>query len=133
MTILIKLEGTMRSIVNVRHFDETHSFNVLAGATQVIYTFVVPPKCILRVLKFANYTDTPAAVGTGLTWHINRNGIGVHRYDNILDIIGQSYQPEEIDMPEFKGSDVLTVVTVNGTGGAVLSGARIIFDLEDVR
>lgn len=123
----------MSPIINSRRFDETHSFNVGIGATQVIYTFVVPPKCVLRILKFANYTDAPAAVGTGLTWHINRNGIGVHRYANILDILGQSYQPEDVQIEEFKGSDVLTVVTVNGTAGAVLSGARIVFDLEDAR
>ena len=123
----------MNPITNVQPFDETHSFNVLNGATQVIYTFIVPPKCILRIKKFANYTDTPAAVGTGLTWAIQRNGIGVGNYEMILDIIGQSYHAEDIALETFKGGDVLTVITVNNSGGAVLSGARIVFDLEGVR
>ena len=121
----------MCPIINITPFDETHSANIGIGATVVLYTFTVPTHCVLRVKKFANYTNTPVAVGTGLTWHINRNGIGVFRYDNILDIIGVSYQPEEIQMPLFKGGDVLTVVTVNGTAGIVMSGIRITFDLED--
>ena len=120
----------MKRIVNLQKFDENNSFNVGIGATQEVFRFVVPPKCILRIRKFANYTDTPAAVGTGLTWHINRNGIGVIRYGNILDILGQSFQPEPVEIPPFRGSDLLTIVTVNGTAGAVLSGARIVFDLE---
>ena len=123
----------MKNIVNVQPFDETHSYNVLAGVTQVIYTITVPSKCILRMKAFANYTDTPAAIGTGLTWSIQRNGIGVRPYDLILDIIGQSYQPELIAMETLKGGDVLTVLTVNGTINPALSGARIVFDLEGVR
>lgn len=121
----------MNRIVNLIPFDETHSANIGAGLTVTLFTFVVPSHCIMRLKKFANYTNTPAAVGTGLTWHINRNGIGVFRYHNILDIIGQSFQPEDIDVPLFKGGDVLTVVTTNGTAGIVMSGIRIKFDLED--
>jgi len=121
----------MKRISNITPFDETHSINVGIGLTVTLFTFVVPSQCVMRIKKFANYTDTPAAVGTGLTWHINRNGIGVFRYHNILDIIGLSYQPENINVPLFKGGDVLTVVTVNGTAGIVMSGIRITFDLED--
>ena len=123
----------MNPITNIQPFDETHSFTVNNGATQVIYTIVVPSKCVLRIKKFANYTDTPAAVGTGLTWSILRNGIGIHRYALILDIIGLSYQPENVNIPLLRGGDVLTVITVNNSGGAVISGARIVFDLEGVR
>ncbi len=123
----------MSPLININSFDETHSFTVNAGITQVIYTITIPSKCILRMKKFANYTDTPAAIGTGLTWSIQRNGIGVRPYELILDIIGQSYQPEVIQMATFKGGDVLSVITVNGTAGAVISGARIVFDLEGVR
>ena len=89
----------MRRISNITPFDETHSINVGIGLTVTLFTFTIPTHCVLRVKKFANYTDTPAAVGTGLTWHINRNGIGVFRYHNILDIIGLSYQPENINIP----------------------------------
>ena len=121
----------MNRISNITPFDEVHSINVGIGVTLTLYTFTVPTHCVLRVKKFANYTDTPAAVGTGLTWHINRNGIGVFRYHNILDIIGQSFKPEDINVPLFKGGDVLTVVTTNGTAGIVMSGIRIKFDLED--
>lgn len=123
----------MNPITNIQPFDETHSFTVVPAATQVIYTITVPPKCVLRIKKFANYTDTPAAVGTGLTWHIQRNGIGIHRYALILDILGQSYQAEDVSIPLLKGGDVLTILTVNGTAGNVISGARIVFDLEGVR
>lgn len=123
----------MNPITNIQPFDETHSFNVGIGLTQVIYSITVPSKCVLRVKKFANYTDTPAAVGTGLTWSIQRNGIGIHRYALILDIIGLSYHPEDVNIPLLKGGDILSIVTVNGTAGAVLSGARIVFDLEGVR
>lgn len=123
----------MNPITNIQPFDETHSFNVGAGITQLIYTIAVPSKTILRIKKFANYTDTPAAVGTGLTWAIQRNGIGIRNYELILDIIGLSYQPEDVALESLKGGDVLTIITVNGTGGAVLSGARIVFDLEGVR
>ena len=122
----------MKTLVNVEEFDENISASIGIGLTVTLFTFVVPSKCRLRFKKFANYTDTPAAVGTGLTWHINRNGIGVRPYDNILDIIGQSYQPEIISMATLKGGDVLTIVTVNGTAGIVLSGVRVAFDLEGV-
>lgn len=121
----------MNRISNVTPFDETHSAQIPIGGTVILFTFPVPTHCVLRVKKFANYTDIPAALGTGLTWHINRNGIGVFRYHNILEIIGMSYQPEDVNIPVFKGGDVLTVVTVNGTAGIVLSGIRIVFDLED--
>lgn len=123
----------MKRMGNVRTFDENISQTVNAGVTAILYTFVVPHKCILRILKFANYTDTPAAVGTGLTWSIQRNGVGIRPYNNLLDIIGLSYQPEIVNIEELKGSDVLTLVTVNGTGGNVISGVRIVFELEDVR
>lgn len=122
----------MNRIVNVKEFDENFSANIPNdGVPVVLFTFVVPPKCIVRIKKFANYTGTPAAVGAGLSWQINRNGIGLHRYDNILDIIGMSYHPEEIQTDEFKGSDILTLVTINNYAvGAVQSGVRIVFDLE---
>ena len=123
----------MNLITNIQPFDETHSFTVVPAATQVIYSITVPSKCVLRLKKFANYTDTPAAIGTGLTWAILRNGIGITRYGLILDIIGQSYHPEDVSVPLFRGGDVLSIITVNGTAGNVLSGARIVFDLEGVR
>ena len=42
-----------------------------------------------------------------------------------------SYNPQDVNMPVFKGGEVLTVVTVNGTANLCLSGIRIVFDLED--
>lgn len=123
----------MCPLINIQPFDETNSFTVIPAATQVIFTITVPPKCILRIKKFANYTDTPAAIGTGLTWSIQRNGIPIIRYGLILDLLGQSWQPEDIVTDTFKGGDVLSIVTVNGTAGNVISGARITFDLEGVR
>lgn len=123
------------NITNVQHFDETNSFALGAplGTTQVIYTIAVPSKCILRIKSFANYTDTPAAVGGGLTWSIRRNGIPVSRYGLIVDIIGQSFKPETIFTDVLKGGDVLSIITINNSGLAIQSGARIVFDLEGVR
>lgn len=118
-------------ISNTIEYDENISQAVGIGATVTLFTFQVPSRSVLKIMKFANYTDTPAAVGTGLTWHINRNGVGVRPYDNILDIIGQSYQPEKVTIAEFRGGDLLTIVTVNGTAGVVLSGIRILFELGD--
>ncbi|GAH74689.1 unnamed protein product [marine sediment metagenome] len=125
----------MRRIINVDEFDENISLNIpFAPPNNVVtlYTFVVPSHCILRFTKFANYTNVPAAVGV-LMWSIQRNGIPVSKgnYGALYDIIGQSFKPEEIKIPNFTGSDVLTIVVTNGHTANLDMGVRVVFDLEE--
>ena len=122
-----------QSISHVRKFDENISQNVVFVAPNnvvTLFTFQVPSRAVLRLTKFANYTDTPASIGA-ISWSIRRNGIGVNPYDNILDIIGQSYQPEEIEMGEFRGGDLLSIVATNNHIANVLMGIRVKFELGD--
>lgn len=122
----------MNRIVNVEEFDENISQLIPFAAPNnvvTLFTFVIPPKCILRLKKFANYTDTPAGVGA-IIWSIQRNGIPVRRYGALLDIIGMSYHPEEIKTDIFRGSDVLTIVVTNGHIANLDMGVRVAFDLE---
>ena len=122
-----------QGISHVRKFDENISQLipfVAPGNTVTLFTFQVPSKSALRLTKFANYTDTPAAVGA-ISWSIKRNGIGINPYDNILDIIGQSYQPEEIEIDELRGADVLTITVTNGHVAIVQMGIRVKFELGE--
>lgn len=119
----------MNRITNLQKFDENISQEIGIGATVTLFTFVVPSKCILRFTKFANYTGTPAAMGV-IFWSIQRNGIPVSRYGALYDLIGQSFHPEEIQTPDLKGSDVLTVVVTNGHIAALDMGIRIVFEIE---
>ena len=119
-------------ILNVTEFDENISQIipfVPPGNVVTLFTFQVPSKCVLRMRKFSNYTDTPASLGA-ISWSIRRNGIGVNPYDNILDIIGQSYQPEQIKISKLNGGDQLSVVVTNGHIANVQMGIRVVFDLE---
>lgn len=122
----------MKRIVNLQKFDENISQEIpFAPPNNVvtIFTFVVPSKCILRFTKFANYTDTPGGMGV-IMWSIQRNGIPVSRYGALYDLIGQSFMPEELQTPNFKGSDVLTIVVTNGHTAALEMGIRVVFEIE---
>jgi len=115
---------------HVQGIDENISQQVNIGLTVTLFTFQVPSKAILKVQKFANYTDTPAGIGA-LIWSIRINGIPTARYGALLDIIGQSFHPEEIVLNELRGGDLLTILATNGHDANVLMGIRVVLELGD--
>ena len=95
-----------------------------------LWTFVVPQKSVVRLLKFGNYIDLVAAWGA-ITWSIMRNGIADSRYGAILDQLGTSYQPQEIYMDDFHGGDTITIRVTNAHIANVDIGIRIVGELEE--
>ena len=124
-----------QGISHITKFNENISQSipfVPPGNTVTLFSFQVPSRASLRLTKFANYTDTPAGVGS-IIWSLRRNGIPISK-DNlgaVLDIIGQSYCPEEIEVDEFRGGDLFEVVVTNGHVAALIMGVRLVFELGD--
>ena len=124
-----------QGLSHVTKFNENISQTIpFAPPNNVVtlFSFSVPSRAVLRVTKFANYTDTPAGVGT-IIWSIRRNGIpiGKDNLGNLLDLIGLSYQPEEIEVQPLRGGDLLEVVVTNGHIANLIMGIRIVFELGD--
>lgn len=127
------LENRKEKKRHVQRIDENISQNISFVPPNnfvTLFTFQVPSRAVLRLTKFANYTDTPAGLGS-IIWRILRNGIGVIRYEAILDIIGMSYCPEGIEVEEFKGGDLLTINVTNGYTANLIMGVRVVLELGD--
>jgi hypothetical protein len=108
--------------------DINISQNVAAAATVEYFNFKVPPRSLLRILKFGNYINVRDAWGS-ITWRILNNGIGVHPYDVIKDQLGYGAEPREIICPEFQGGDVLSINVTNDYADEVGIGIALQYEL----
>ena len=108
--------------------DINISQEVLATTTVEFFNFKVPPRSLLRILKFGNYINIRDAWGS-IIWRILNNGVGVHPYDVIKDQLGYGAEPREIICSEFQGGDVLTINVTNNYVDTVAIGIALQYEV----
>ena len=112
-------------------FAENWSESVLANATQEIWTYTVPNKCVLELVEFANYLGTVAAWGTNY-WYFTQNGV-VFEYAGgmpyIYDQVGYAAQRQKFSPKYFNGGTHLQIWGVEATGAAVDMGISVGYNL----
>ncbi len=120
----------MKRMINVLKKDINISQTVNNGATNLLFTYQVPSKQVLTLKKFGNYTDTVGAWGT-ITWMIWKNGIGYYPYDTVMDQVGMSQEPRDIEPIEFEGGDLLQIYAQNLSGGNIDMGISLSYEVRD--
>ena len=125
----------MRRIVNVDKQEINQSFICGLGLTVTLFTYVVPSHEKLTVTHFGNYINLINTHWGQVTWSIRRNGIGVYPYENVMDEIGQSFDPRPIKRLKFTGGDLLEVIAwdagVVAQPPVLTVGMAIKFELEE--
>ena len=112
---------------------ENWSEIVLANATQDIWDFTVPMKCVLELVEFGNYMDTVAAWGTNY-FYFTQNGVPFNfagGYPNILDQVGYAAQRQRFDPICFTGGNRIQCWGVEATGANVDMGISVGYNLID--
>jgi len=113
--------------------EESISIPVAAGSvaipTQVtFFTFEVPAKSKMKLTRFANYTDTPAAWGS-VTWSVRRNGVGVYPFDTMQDQYSLAGEPRPIVPIEFSGGDKFEMIIINTFPAVVKVGVAFRYEI----
>ncbi len=94
-------------------FDVIESKTVLASATELLWSYKVPPNAILKITKFGNTLKEPDAWGY-VFWTIKRNGVPAEApYDAIYDQLGFGAMLKDVNIDEFHGGDLVEVYTTN--------------------
>lgn len=108
-------------------FAENWSEQVLANATQELWTFTVPNRCVLELVEFANYMDTVAAWGTNY-FYFAQNGVVFEYaggYPLIYDQVGYAAQRQKFSPKYFSGGNRLQIFGVEATGANVDMGISV--------
>jgi len=98
--------------MNIRKKDINVSQTVNAATAATLFTYRVPAKGVIRLTHFSNYLSIVGAWGD-VTFSIRRNGVGIFPYDELLDQIGISSRPREIEPIIVNGGDMLSITVDN--------------------
>jgi len=113
---------------HIEEKEESISKSVAAGATVSYFSLDVPSKSEVRMTRFANYTDTPAAWGF-ITWSVRRNGVGVYPFDTMKDQYGLAAEPRPFVPIPFTGGDKFEVIIINTFPAAVKVGVAFRYEI----
>lgn len=92
--------------IHPKDFNTTQALTIAGGWTN-LFSYVVASKEVFKLTHFANYMAT--ADWEHVVWRITKNGITVAPYDNILDQIGISTLPREIEPIYGRGGDEIRI------------------------
>lgn len=107
------------------------SAEVLAGNTDLLFTFQVPSGAKLCNIFFANYINEFDAWGL-ITWILKDNGRLLYPYGEITDQIAFGAPLRELSGVEISGGDLFEIYVKNGYIDVVKCGIAIKYEIWDV-
>jgi len=109
---------------------ENWSVNVLTTATTILWQYIVPGKCRLRMLGFGNYLGTVAAWGTAY-WQGFSNSVPILLAGayQVFDQVGYAAQRQAVTEDIYGGGALLQIYGTNPTLATLAMGISIEYEL----
>jgi len=107
------------------------SAEVLAGTTDLFFTFQVPSGAKICNMFFANYINEFDAWGF-ITWILKKNGRLIEPYGAIQDQIAFGAPLRELSGVEISGGDLFEIYVKNEYIDVVKCGIAIKYEIWDV-
>jgi len=112
----------------ITEYSKNVSKEVLAGTTELLFSFQVPATAKLTVTKFANSINEFDAWGV-ITWIMKQNGRLIDPYGVIQDQIAFGAPLRELARVEISGGDLFEIYVKNEYIDVVKCGIALTYEI----